>query len=196
MDLTVIVLLLAGLALLIVGAEILIRGATRLALSFGITPLVVGLTVVAYGTSAPEAAVNIQAVSEGSSSIAVGNVVGSNIINILCVMGVSSLLAPNGVEVAGGALSFDIPVMCAAALACLPIFFTGHRISRWEGGLFLLYYITYTVYLVLDATQHDALHPFRTALVYFALPLTVVTVGIFTARALRSRGGTLPKEGT
>ena len=133
---------------------------------------------------------------KGERDIAVGNVVGSNIFNVLCVMGLSSLAASGGVAVAQGALSFDIPVMIAVALACLPIFFTGHTISRWEGGLFLLYYIAYTVYLVLDATQHDALHPFRTALVYFAIPLTIVTIAVVTARALRSRGSARPREGT
>jgi cation:H+ antiporter len=119
-----------GLAALVLGAELLVRGASRLALSFGISSLVVGLTVVAFGTSAPELAVSTQSALSGQVDIAIGNVVGSNIFNLAGVLGTSALVAPAGLPVNGGVLSFDLPVMVAVAVACLPIFFTGHLGAR------------------------------------------------------------------
>lgn len=108
---------LAGGLLLVGGAELLVRGASRLAVSAGISPLVVGLTVVAFGTSAPEAAVTAGAALSGQADIALGNVVGSNLFNLLAVLGLGSMLAPDGVPVARAALTFDLPVMIAVAVA-------------------------------------------------------------------------------
>jgi cation:H+ antiporter len=130
-------MLLGGLVLLVLGAELLVRGASRLAGALGISPLVIGLTVVACGTSAPELSVSLQAALAGNADIAVANVVGSNICNILWIIGVSSLVTPGGLNVAPSLLNFDMEVMVATALACLPIFFTGCAIARWEGWLFL-----------------------------------------------------------
>lgn len=112
--------------------------------------------------------------------------VGSNIFNILAILGLVGLITPSGVPVAPAALWFDIPVMIAVALACLPIFFTGHIIARWEGALFLGYYLAYTLYLVLAATQHAALTTFSAVMVEFVLPLTIVTLLIFLVRASRA----------
>ncbi len=117
-----------------------------------ISELIIGLTVIAIGTSLPEVATSVVACLRGERDIAVGNAVGSNLSNILTVLGLSALLAPNGVEVPKAALTFDLPVMIAVAAACLPIFFRGHVIYRWEGGLFLGYYLIYTLYLYLNAT--------------------------------------------
>jgi cation:H+ antiporter len=130
-------MLLGGFVLLVLGAELLVRGASRLAGALGISPLVIGLTVVACGTSAPELSVSLQAALAGNADIAVANVVGSNICNILWIIGVSSLVTPGGLNVAPSLLNFDMEVMVATALACLPIFFTGCAIARWEGWLFL-----------------------------------------------------------
>ena len=116
---------LLGLVALVVGAELLVRGASRLALVFGISPLVAGLTVAAFGTSAPERAVSVQSAWSGQGNIALGNVVGSNIFDILAVLGISA-------GVAQAVLSFDVPIMVAVAVACLPVLFTGHLIARWE----------------------------------------------------------------
>src|SRR5690606_23671618 len=87
-------LLLVGLVLLVVGADLLVRGAARLAANFGIPSLVIGLTVVAFGTSAPELAVSVKAAYSGQAELAIANVVGSNIFNILFVLGASALVAP------------------------------------------------------------------------------------------------------
>lgn len=124
----------------------------------------------------------------GERDIAVGNVVGSNIFNILGVMGLSALVAREGVPVSDALLGFDVPVMIAAAIACLPVFFTGHIIARWEGGLFLAYYAAYTTYLLLASTGHAALPTFTSSMVWFALPLTAVTLVVVTVRAARGRG--------
>jgi cation:H+ antiporter len=100
-------------------------------------------------------------------------------------LGLSGLVTPAGVNVSVAALRFDIPVMIAVAVACLPIFFTGSLISRWEGLLFLGYYIAYTLFLFLNATQHDSLAAFSTIMFVFVLPLTVVTLLISLMRTLQ-----------
>jgi cation:H+ antiporter len=105
----------AGLALLVVGAELLVRGASKLALSFGISPLVVGLTIVAFGTSAPELAVSAGAVLDGNAEIAVGNVVGSNIFNVLFILGASALIVPLFVNIQ--LIRQEVPIMLAASTA-------------------------------------------------------------------------------
>lgn len=189
-------LLIAGLALLVLGSRWLVNGAVEFAETLGVSELVIGLTVVAVGTSLPEIATSVLATLRGEREIAVGNVIGSNLFNILTVLGVSSIVSPAGIPVAHAALTFDIPVMIAVAVACLPIFFTGHLIARWEGGVFVAYYIAYTVYLILKATEHDALPVFSNAMLAFVLPLTGVTLAILLARSLAaSRRGRLEARG-
>jgi cation:H+ antiporter len=177
----------AGLALLVFGADRLVEGAVGLARAAGVSDLVIGLTVVAVGTSMPEVAATVVAALRREASMAVGNVVGSNVFNILAVLGGTSVLAPGGVEVSLTALTFDFPIMVAVAIACLPIFTTGHRIERWEGAFFLLYYAAYVGYLVLDATQHHLVNEFRAAFWFFVLPLTVVTLAVSLYRHFKER---------
>jgi cation:H+ antiporter len=119
----------------------------------------------------------------------VGNAVGSNLFNILAVLGLAGIVAPQpqGVVVARSALTFDIPVMIGVTIACLPIFFIGYRISRWEGALFLGYAAAYVLYLILDITQHAALPLFSAAMLYFVVPLTVITLAVLTVRAFRAQ---------
>ena len=176
-----------GLALLILGANWLVDSATLIAREFGLSELVIGLTVVAVGTSMPEIATSIIATLRGQRDLAVGNVVGSNIFNLLGVLGLAAVISPTGIPVSPAAVNFDIPVMIATAVACLPIFFTGHSIQRWEGAVFLGYYVAYTAYLLLDAAGHDALPDFRLAMLWVVMPLTVVTLSVVTWRHLRSR---------
>lgn len=175
-----------GLVLLVIGANWLVDGATILARAIGISELVIGLTVVAVGTSLPEVATSITAAIRGERDIAVGNVVGSNIFNILAVLGISGVVAPAGIGVAPAALSFDLPVMVAVAFACLPIFLTYHRIDRWEGALFLGFFVAYLLYLMLAAAEHDALAPFSGVMLAFVLPLTAVTLVISLVRFRRT----------
>jgi len=178
---------LAGLAILVFGADLFVEGAVAFARRMGLSDLVIGLTIVAGGTSLPEVATSILAAIRGQRDIAVGNVVGSNVFNLLGVLGVSATVARAGVPVAPAAIHFDNPVMLATAVACLPIFLTGHRINRWEGALFLFYYAAYTAFLVLKATQHDALPTVSWIMVLFVLPLTVITLGVVLLRALREK---------
>ena len=117
MDTQTLVLLLLGLVLLVGGAEALVRGASRLAAAVGISPLVIGLTVVAFGTSAPEMAVSVGAVLGGRTDIAVGNVVGSNVFNILLILGVSALIIPLVVNVQ--LRRQEVPIMIGACVLLL-----------------------------------------------------------------------------
>ncbi len=173
-----------GLALLVVGADWLVDGAVAAATWAGIDPLVIGLTVVAIGTSLPEIATSIAASLKGERDIAVGNAIGSNLFNLLGVLGAAAVIAPGGVPVPESALASDLPVMCAVAFACLPIFFHGRAIYRWEGALFLGYYLAYTGFLVLGARQSAWLPPFRTAMLGFVLPLTILTLLVLVSRQL------------
>ncbi len=186
-------LVMVGLVMLVFGAQWLVNGAVSIARALGLSELVIGLTVIAVGTSLPEVATSIVASIRGERDIAVGNVVGSNLFNILSVLGLAAAAAPAGVTVPATALRFDIPFMIAVAVACLPIFFTGYRIARWEGALFLAYYVAYTVYLLLDAMQHFALRAYNVALVGFVMPLTAVTLGLLAMRAWRE-GRRPPKD--
>jgi cation:H+ antiporter len=183
-------LVLGGLVLLVIGSNWLVDGAIFIAQSLGVSELVIGLTIVAAGTSLPEVATSVIASIRGQRDIAVGNVVGSNIFNILAVLGLSGLVSPQTINVAASALTFDIPVMIAVALACLPIFFTGRVIARWEGFVFLAYYVIYTVYLILAATQNAALTTLNAALIWFVLPITAITLVVMTVGSLRARGKT------
>ena len=169
-------LVIAGLGLLVVGSNLLLEAAVAIAAELGLSELVIGLTLVAAGTSLPEMATSILAAVRGQRDIAVGNAIGSNLFNLLAVLGITSVVAENGVAVAIGALDFDIPFMVAVAIACLPIFLTGHLIARWEGAVFVGYYVAYTAYLVLNATEHDLLEPFSAVMIQFVVPLTIVTI--------------------
>ncbi|MDQ3269946.1 MAG: calcium/sodium antiporter [Pseudomonadota bacterium] len=182
-----IAMVVAGLALLVLGARWLVQSAVTVAEALGMSELVIGLTVIAVGTSLPEIATSIMAAVRGQRDIAVGNIVGSNVLNLLLVLGLTSVFSPSGIPVAAAAINFDFPVMLAAAIACLPIFFTGHCIQRWEGAVFLGYYIAYTAYLLLDAAGHDALPAFSAVMIRFVIPLTAITLGIVLMRALRHR---------
>lgn len=176
-----------GLGMLVLGARWLVDAAVLIARAAGMSELIIGLTLVAAGTSLPEVATSLVAAVRGERDIAVGNVVGSNIFNLLAVLGGTAALSPAGIPVSRGALTFDLPVMVAVAVACLPIFFTGHRIDRWEGALFLAYYAVYVGFLVLDATDNDLAGPLGTAVLAFAVPITGLTLLVLVYRARRRR---------
>lgn len=175
----------SGLALLVLGSNLLVKSAVTIATHFGVSDLVIGLTIIAGGTSLPEVVTSIVASVRGERDIAVANVVGSNSFNLLGVLGLSAMLSPTGIEVNPSALQFDIPVMVAATIACLPIFMTGKTIERWEGMLFLTYYVAYTLYLVLDAQGHESLATFRVAFQWVVLPLTIMTIIVTSVRGRR-----------
>lgn len=165
-----------GLALLVFGSRWFVDGAVRFAGYLGLSELIIGLTIVAAGTSMPEVVTSVVAAFRGERDIAVGNAVGSNIFNILGVLGITAVLAPSGIPVSEAVIGFDLPLMIAVAIACLPIFFTGGAINRWEGALFLSYFVAYILYLVLNATEHDLLPVFNNTMLYFIIPITAVTI--------------------
>jgi cation:H+ antiporter len=148
---------------------------------------VVALTILAAGTSLPEVATSLVAAVRGQRDLAVGNVVGSNIFNVLGILGLAGLVAPRGLETSPALLAFDLPVMVAVGVACLPIFFTGHEIRRWEGILLLIGYLLYVTYLILDSTGHDALSGFTTIALLFALPLALLGVAGSVVNAIFKR---------
>lgn len=178
-------LIAAGLGLLVLGADWLVQGAVTLARALGLSELLIGLTLVAAGTSLPELATSLLAALRGERDIAVGNIIGSNIFNLLAVLGLAAALSPTPISVSPTALAFDFPVMLAVAVACLPIFFANYRISRGEGLLFLLYYCAYVGYLLLFNTGRPIAQQFGDALLGYALPLTALTLLILAYRAWR-----------
>ncbi|WP_134772356.1 calcium/sodium antiporter [Ornithinimicrobium flavum] len=169
-------LVVIGVGLLVLGARVLVAGAVSIATGLGVSGLVVGLTVVAVGTSLPELATSVIATIRGERDLAVGNIVGSCIFNLGMVLGLPALLAPGGLAVPAAAVALDLPLMIATAVALAPVVFTGYRVGRREGGLFLLLYAAYVGYVVLDATSHDALEGFTTIMVIFVLPLVVLAL--------------------
>jgi cation:H+ antiporter len=180
-------LVIGGLVLLVTGSNFLVDSAIVFARALGVSELVIGLTIVAAGTSMPEVATSITAAIKGQRDIAVGNVVGSNTFNVLGVLGLSGLVAPTSLPVSSAMIAFDMPVMIAVALACLPIFFTGRTIARWEGMIFLLYYVAYVAYLILYAQQHDLLNTFNFVMLTTVLPLTFITIAALSIKALRDQ---------
>ena len=184
-----IALIVAGLGLLVLGSDWLVTSAVAFAQALGVSDLVIGLTIVAAGTSMPEVATSVAAALKGERDIAVGNVVGSNTFNILGCLGLSGLVAGSaGLAVAPSLLAFDIWVMLAVALACLPIFLSGREIARWEGAVFLGYYMAYVSYLILAAQQHDALETYSTVMMGFVIPLTVITLVVSLIRPAKAPG--------
>jgi cation:H+ antiporter len=188
LGLTRAVLLVAvGMVLLVLGARWMVEAASAFARALGVSDLVVGLTVVAVGTSLPEVAASLVAAARGQRDMAVGNAIGSNIFNIAYVLGLTAVVAPAGVPVPEAALWFDLPVMIAVAVACLPIFFAGHRIARWEGAIFLSYYAVYLFFVVVQAEQHTALPALNRAVMVFVIPLSVATLSVVVWREVRRR---------
>jgi len=179
--------ILVGLGLLVLGSTWLVNGAVAIAKLLGVSQLVIGLTIVAAGTSLPEVATSIVASLRGERDIAVGNVVGSNIFNILSVLGLAALVSPQGIPVAPAALAFDLPVMIAVAVICLPIFFTGGVIARWEGLLFLGYYVAYTAYLVLSTTHPQLVPDFRLVMLLGVMPLTGLALLISLIQSIKAK---------
>lgn len=164
-------LVVAGLLLLALGSGWFVQGAIEIARFLGVSDVVIGLTIVAAGTSLPEVATSIIATIKGQRDIAIGNVVGSNIYNVLGILGVASLVTPGGLAVAPSTIAVDLPVMLAVAVACVPVFVTRLSIDRWEGALFLTSYVVYVAYLVLSAVGNPGLPTFLSAVMWGFLPL-------------------------
>lgn len=175
-----------GMSMLWIGAGWLVQGATGIAASFGISELVIGLTIVAIGTSSPEIVTSLIAAKRGYPEMAVGGVIGSNIANLLLVGGTTAVIARD-ISVPSEAFEFDVPVMIVAAIACLPIFASGHKVSRWEGFLFLACFVSFTVFLFYR-DQFSAAFPGWSKLVWpVTLPLILATIYVVVSGWLQER---------
>ena len=175
-----------GLGLLAIGSRWLVDSAVAIARALQVSELIIGLTIVAVGTSLPEVTTSIIAALKHESDIAVGNAVGSNIFNLLGVLGVGTLLAPDGIPVSARVLQFDFLVMIFVALVSLPIFYLDNRISRIEGALLLSYYVFYIGYILMQATGSPAL-PAATWLIAIFVPLTFIALLVFAIKSSRSK---------
>lgn len=185
-----IVFIIGGSGLLILGSRWLVDSAVAIAEFFQVSKLLIGLTIIALGTSLPELATSVIASLRGERDIAVGNVLGSNIFNILAVLGIAGIVAPEGIKVSPAVIHFSAPVAIAVAFACLPIFYSGKKIDRWEGLLFLFYYLAYNGYLILDALDHQILSVYVTVMLTIVIPLsviTIITVAIMEKRAEKKK---------
>ncbi|MEO3428516.1 calcium/sodium antiporter [Pelagibius sp. CAU 1746] len=146
-------LVIVGVVALGGGSELLVRGSTTIARAAGVSETVIGLTLVAFGTSLPELATAIIAALRGHTEVALGNVLGSNIFNILLILGALFVITP--VTVAPEILNFDIWALAAATLIAVPVMLTGRRITRVEGAIFVLLYLAF-VWVQFD--PHKAAH--------------------------------------
>lgn len=178
-------LVLLGIGGLVLGSRFLVDSAVSIAQHFGVSELIIGLTIVSIGTSLPEVATSVVAAFRGERDIAVGNIVGSNIFNILSVVGLSSIVAPSGIAVAATALAVDIPIMIAVAVACFPVFFAGYQVTRLNGAVFLMFYLAYVFYLFFSSTGHAAFGAYHEALLYVVAPLVVIALLFLTWRGFQ-----------
>jgi cation:H+ antiporter len=151
MTLDIFLLLLAGLFFLVGGGELLVRGASKLASTLGIAPIVIGLTVVAFGTSTPELAVSLKAAFLGNADIALSNVVGSNIFNMLFILGLSALISP--LVIHSQMISREVPIVIGISFM-VGIFALGGTINRVEGVVLFLGILIYTTWLVVEAKKN------------------------------------------
>ena len=175
---------LGGLGILVLGADFVVAGAVGVARAIGVSELVIGLTVVAVGTSLPELATSLIATRRDQRDLAVGNVVGSNVFNALGVLGAGAL-AGGAIDVPVGVFMLDFPVMIGVSVACLPVFLSGANINRAEGFTFVAFYVLYTTYLGLHATDHALHDEFGIAVLGVILPLTLAVGGALYARGKR-----------
>jgi cation:H+ antiporter len=183
-----------GLVTLVIGSQLLVNSATDIATELGVSDLVIGLTVVAIGTSLPEFATSMLAAFRGERDIAVGNVVGSNLFNLMCVLGLTGIVSSDGVTVSDASLRLDFPVMLAATIVLVPIFWNGFQIKRWEGFVLVAFYIAYVAYLIVDANDSDAADVIGPAAL-IVTPLVLMTFAVTGFQGWRRhRAGLQPAQ--
>lgn len=178
-------MMLGGLLLLVAGSHWLLAAALELATDFGLSDRVIGLTIVAVGTSLPELATSLVAALRGHREIAVGNVIGSNLFNLLGVLGLTAVLAPAPLSVSPNALDFDLPVMLGVTLLCLPLFYSGYRVTRVEGLVLLGLYAAYGLHVVTFTTGMPLAARLEELMLFYVLPVLAAVVLWGTLRAWR-----------
>ena len=163
-----------GLVLLVLGSDVLVKGATAAAIGLGVTETVIGLTIVSAGTSMPELVTSLVAAYRGKADLAIGNVVGSNLLNQLVILGVCGVFSGEGLLVDPVVISRDLPLMVLTTLALLPILWTRGVVTRLEGGILVGLYGLYLAEQVLSETLTTAQDEFRFVVLVVVLPLVLV----------------------
>ena len=177
--------LFGGIACVVLGSHLLVTASVVIALDLGLSERVIGLTVIAVSTSLPALTTSLIAALRGEREIAVGNVIGSNLFNLLGVLGVTALIAPEPLSVSPNALDFDLPVMLGVAALCLPLFYSGYRITRAEGLMLLTLYLAYGLHIVSFTTGMPLADKLERLMVQLILPLFAAMVLLTTIRAWR-----------
>ncbi len=163
-------LMVVGVALLVSGGNLLLEAAVEVALDLGLSDRVIGLSIIAASTSLPALATSLMAAVRGERDIAAGNVIGSTLFNLLGVLGLTALLAPTPLSVSPNALAFDLPVMLGAAALCLPLFYSGNRLTRLEGLILLGLYLAYGLHVVTFATGQPLADTVERGVLFYVLP--------------------------
>ena len=177
--------LVGGIAFVVFGSHLLVAASVVIAVDLGLSERVIGLTVIAVSTSLPGLTTSLVAALRGERDIAVGNVIGSNLFNLLGVLGVTALIAPQPLSVSPNALDFDLPVMLGVAALCLPVFYSGYRLTRLEGLMLLALYLAYGLHIVSFTTGMPLADKLERLMVHFILPLLAAIVLFTTIRAWR-----------
>ncbi len=178
-------MIVVGLALLVFAGHLLLGAAVAVATDLGFSERVIGLTVVAVGTSLPELATSLIAALRGQRDIAVGNVIGANLFNLLGVLGITALIAPTPLSVSPNALDFDLPVMLGVAALCLPVFYSGYRVTRAEGLLLLGLYLAYGLHVVSFTTGMPLAGKLEKLMLFYVLPTLLAFLLFTSVRAWR-----------
>jgi cation:H+ antiporter len=178
-------MLVGGLLTLALGGHLLVNASVEIALNLGLSERIIGLTVIAIGTSLPGLITSLIAAIRGEREIAVGNVIGSNLFNLLGVLGLTAMVAPDSLSVSPNALVFDLPVLLGVAALCLPVFYSGYRIDRIEGLLLLSLYLTYGLHIVSISTGMMLAERLESAMLSVVLPVLGVIVGWGIVRSWR-----------
>ncbi|QXH48990.1 calcium/sodium antiporter [Pseudomonas xanthosomatis] len=176
---------LLGLGLLSLAGHLLLEAAVEVATDLGLSERIIGLTVVAVCTSLPELAAALLAALRGEREIAVGTVIGSNLFNLLAVLGLTALITPEPLSISPNALAFDLPVMLGVAALCLPVFYSGYRVTRAEGLVFLCLYLAYGLHVVTFTTGLPLAGRLERLMLFYVLPVLGLVLLYTTVRAWR-----------
>jgi len=174
-----------GLGLLSLAGHLLLEAAVEVATDLGLSERIIGLTVVAVCTSLPELAAALIAALRGEREIAVGTVIGSNLFNLLAVLGLTALVTPTPLSISPNALDFDLPVMLGVAALTLPVFYSGYRVTRAEGLVFLCLYLAYGLHVVAFATGMPLAGRLERLMLFYVMPVLGVVLLYTTVRAWR-----------
>ncbi|QWA31789.1 calcium/sodium antiporter [Pseudomonas sp. RC3H12] len=175
--------ILMGLGLLSLAGHLVLEAAVEVATDLGLSERIIGLTVVAVCTSLPELAAALIAALRGEREIAVGTVIGSNLFNLLAVLGLTAVTTPTPLSISPNALDFDLPVMLGVAALCLPVFYSGYRVTRAEGLVFLCLYLAYGLHVVTFTTGLPLAGHLEQLMLFYVMPLLGVVLLYTTVRA-------------